>query len=59
VRNSKSNKSPIIYKLEIASVVEVIVKQKEWINIKFIDKNTMEEREGWVLSKYLKTLKST
>jgi hypothetical protein len=57
VKNTNSKKSFVIYKLDIGSIVKVISKKNEWINIKFIDKNSMKERQGWVLSKYLKKFK--
>lgn len=57
VRNRNSAKSFVIYKLDVGSIVQIIEKRKEWIKITFIDRNSLEENEGWVLSKYLRKLK--
>lgn len=54
VRNTNKIKGRVIYKLNIADVIEVIDKRKEWVKINFFDKSCGEERDGWVLSKYIK-----
>ncbi|KOR25410.1 hypothetical protein [Clostridium sp. L74] len=57
VKSSYRNKSCIICRVDIGNIVNVINKNKKWVNIQFVDKEISDIKQGWVLSKYIKILK--
>ena len=57
VKDGHRNKSWIMCRVDIGSIVRVINKNKKWVNIEFVDREVSDIKQGWVLSKYVKKLK--